>query len=81
MENNQQSTSFGSILGIIIVITVLLIGGYYFVQQRIQKSAEFQSTLQEQMTTTTPASDEISDIEKDANAIDTSSLGAGIDSL
>jgi uncharacterized protein HemX len=81
MENNQQSTNFGSIIGIIIVIIILFVGAYYFVQQRIQKSTEFQNTLQEQLATTTPASDEISDIEKDANAVDTSTLGSGIDNL
>ncbi len=77
MEQNKQ-TDFGSIIGIIIVIIVLIIGAFYFAGQRIEKSKEFQASIQRELSTT---SDEISDIEKTATSMNFDSLGAEIDNL
>lgn len=78
MENNQQSTNFGSIIGIILVVIVLIVGGIYFGQQRIQKSNEFKNTIQEELGTT---SDEVIDLESEANSMNFDSLGDGIENL
>ncbi len=83
MEQNKQ-TDFGSMIGIFIVIIILLFGAFYFASQRIEKSKEFQATInQENLATTSIAapSDEVSDMEKDANSMNFDALGAGIDSL
>ena len=78
MDNNQKSTNFGSIIGIIVVILVLIIGAFYFAQQRIQKSTEFQTTLEQELGTT---SDEVADLENDVNSMDFDDLGKGIEDL
>lgn len=82
MEQNNQTNSFGTISGIIIVVIILLIGAYYFVNQRIEKSNEFKASLQQaENVTNSTSSDEISDIEKDVNSINTDTLGSGINNL
>lgn len=82
MENNKQKEGLGSVIGIIIIIIVLLVGALYLVDQRIQKSKEFQATLNEgNLSSSTMMSDEIVDIEKDTTSMDLNVLGSGIDSL
>ena len=76
MENNKK-TDFGTITGIIIVIIVLLVGALYFAQQRLEKQKEFQASLQNGST----SSDELTDIQKDANSMNFDDLGSGIDNL
>jgi len=81
MEENKKVTDLGAIIGIMIVIIILLVGAFYFAGQRIQKSNEFKAAIQKEMATTSTSSDSISDIEKDANAVNINGLGAGIESL
>ena len=82
MEQEKQMNSFGTISGIIIVVILLLVGAFYFANQRIQKSNEFKASMQQAETaTTSTSSDEISDIQKDANSRNTDSLGSGINNL
>lgn len=78
-EQEKQFSDFGAMTGVIIVIIVLLVGAFYFVGQRIEQSKKFQASINQEMVSTT--SDEIADIESDANAIDLNSLGEGIDQL
>ena len=77
MENNKSE--FGTITGIIIVIIVLLIGGYYFINQRIEKSKEFQNTINQNGVVST--STELSDLESEVNSTNFDNLGSGIDQL
>ena len=81
MEENKKVTDLGTITGIIIVIIILLVGAFYFAGKRIEQSKEFQAAIQKEMATTSTSSDTISDIEKDANAVNINGLGAGIESL
>ena len=82
MEQNKQKEGVGSVIGIIIIIIVLLIGALYFVDQRIQKSKEFQATINEgNLSSSTMMSDEITDIEKDSTSMNFDNLGTGIDNL
>jgi len=81
MEENKKVTDLGTITGIIIVIIILLVGAFYFAGKRIEQSKEFQAAIQKEMATTSTSSDTISDIEKDANAVNINDLGAGIESL
>ena len=53
MEQQKENSGFGTMIGIIIIVIVLLVGAYYFTKQRIEKSKEFQTTLQEGISTTT----------------------------
>ncbi len=81
MEENKKTTDFGPIIGIIIVIIILIVGAFYFAGKRIQQSKEFKAAIQKELAASSTPSDEVSDIEKDANAIDTNNLGAGIENL
>ncbi len=81
MEENKKVTDLGAIIGIMIVIIILLVGAFYFARQRIQKSNEFKAAIQKEMAATSTPSDTISDIEKDANAVNVNDLGVGIESL
>ncbi len=78
MKQEEQSNGFGEIIGIIIVVLILLIGGLYFAKQRIDKSKEFQATLEMGNATT---SDEVVDIENSASSMNFDNLGSGIDNL
>jgi hypothetical protein len=79
MEQNKQ-TDFGSMIGIIIVVIILLVGAFYFVEQRIEKSREFQASINQGEIATT-SSDDVTDIEKDATSMNFDDLGSGIDNL
>ena len=76
MENNKQNMDFGTMSGIIIVIIVLIVGGFYFAGQRIEKSKEFQENM-----ATSGQTDDVSNIEEDAQSINFDNLGSGIDNL
>lgn len=76
MENNKQNLDLGTMSGIIIVIVVLVVGAFYFAGQRIEKSKEFQENM-----ATSGQTDDISDIESDAQSMNFDNLGSGIDSL
>ena len=76
MENNKQNMDFGTMSGIIIVIIVLVVGAFYFAGQRIEKSKEFQENM-----ATSGQTDDVSNIEEDAQSINFDNLGSGIDSL
>lgn len=78
MEQNKQLNDFGAKIGIIIVIILLLIGAFYFVDQRIKQSNEYKTSLQEALSTST---DQISDIENDANSLNVDNLGTDINNL
>lgn len=82
MENNK--TDFGAMIGVIIVIIILIVGAFYFAGQRIEKSKEFQANINREVistTSTSTLSDDISDIEKDANSMNFDDLGSGINGL
>jgi len=81
MEENKKTTEFGPIIGIIIVMIILLVGAFYLAGQRIEKSKEFKAAIQKELAASSTPSDEVSDIEKDANAVNVNGLGAGIESL
>ena len=76
MENNKQNMDFGTMSGIIIVIIVLVVGAFYFAGQRIEKSKEFQENM-----ATSGQTDDVSNIEEDAQSINFDNLGSGIDNL
>ncbi len=85
MENNKTS-DFGTFAGIIIVIIILIVGAFYFVGQRMEKSREFQAAIQKEVaaaasSSISTSSDEITDLEKEANSMNFDDLGTGIDSL
>jgi len=82
MENNNK-TDFGAMVGVIIVVIILIVGAFYFAGQRIEKSKEFQVNMNREIATTSTStlSDDLSDIEKDANSMKFDNLGAGIDKL
>jgi len=79
MENNNKTGDFFTGTGIIIVILILVIGAVYFANQRIEKSKEFQATINQGEIAT--SSDDVSSMEKDANAMNFDDLGSGIDNL
>ena len=79
MEDNKQQNDFGALSGIIIVIILLLVGAFYFGKQRIEQNKEYKASLE--AATSPTSSDEISDIEKDANSINIDNLGMGINNL
>lgn len=83
MELNKQNVDFGAIMGIIVVVIVLIVGAFYFIGQRIEKQKEFQNAMNQNQiaTTAVTTSDEVSDIEKDANSINLDNLGEGINNL
>ena len=63
MEKDKQTVDFGTMSGIVIVVIILLFGAYYFAQQRMEKSKEFQATIDLGAVLTAPsAPDKISDI-------------------
>jgi cell division protein FtsN len=82
MENNNKNVDFGTMSGIVIVVIILLVGAFYFAGQRMEKSKEFQANinLQKNMATSGPT-DDLSNIEKDAQSLNFDNLGSGIDSL
>lgn len=45
MEINKKTEEFGAMIGIIVVIVILLFGAFYFAGQRIEKSKQFQDTI------------------------------------
>ena len=82
MEINKKMEDLGAIAGIVIVIIILIMGAFYFVGQRIEKSKEFQESINRaEINTISTSSDEISDIEKDINSMNFDDLGSGIDQL
>ena len=84
MELNKKTEDLGAMIGVFIVVIILIIGAFYFAGQRIEKSKEFQASInQAQLTATSTAtsSDDISAIEKDANSMNFDNLGSGIDNL
>ena len=84
METNKKTGEFGAMIGIIIVVVILLFGAFYFAGQRIEKSKEFQATInlgEIATTSTSTISDDISNIEKDINSMNFDDLGSGIDNL
>jgi hypothetical protein len=78
MENKEQANGFGTIIGIIIVVIVLIVGAFYFAGQRIEKSKEFQNSINQAQSST---SDEVSNLETDAASMNFDDLGSGIDNL
>jgi len=82
MEQNKQTTDFGSIIGIVIVIIVLLLGAFYFTKQRIEKQKEFQATInQGQIANTSTSSDKGYNLETSATSMNFDDLGNETDSL
>jgi len=82
MEINKKMEDLGTMAGIVIVIIILIMGAFYFVGQRIEKSKEFQESINRaEINTISTSSDEISDIEKDINSMNFDDLGSGIDQL
>ena len=80
MENNKQTIDFGTLSGIVIVVIILLVGAFYFAGQRIEKSKEFQAKINLEQVATT-SSDDISNLDKDAQSMNFDNLGSGIDNL
>ncbi len=82
MENNKQNIDYGSLAGIIIIVIILVTGIFYLAGQRIEKSKEFKTTLnQNSVVDTATSSDEISDIENSVNSMNFNDLGSGISNL
>ena len=79
MENKKQNGELGPMIGIAIVVIVLIIGGFFFAKQRIEKSREFQNTLNEGQVLSN--SDELSDLESEAGMMKFDDLGSDIDNL
>ncbi len=79
MEKNKQNGELGAMIGIIIVVIILIIGGLYFAKQRMEKSRQFQKTLNEGQVLTT--SDEVTDLESDVESLNFDGLGADIENL
>lgn len=84
MNENKKTEEFGAMIGGVIIILILIVGAFYFAGQRIQKSKEFQASLNNAgitATSTASSSDDLSSIENDANSMDLNNLGSGINNL
>ena len=80
-EQDKKLQDFGTIAGIVIVVIVLLVGAVYFFEQRIQKQQEINNLQTVQNNEVAGATDTVENIANDAAAVDTNSLGDGIDQL
>ncbi len=77
MEQREAKSEVGIIAGIVIVIVVLLVGAVYFFNQRLEKQRQMEAAINQSSI----GSDDVDAIAADADAMDTSSLGDGVDQL
>lgn len=79
----KKVEDLGAMIGIFLIIIVLVVGALYLVNQRMEKSKEFQNNINKAMATTTSTAtiDDITNLEKEASLINFDDLGKGIDEL
>ena len=77
----EQESEIGTITGTVIIILVLLVGAFYFFEQRMQKQNQIREEINKNMAAVGTTSDEITDLEKDVNSINTDTADTGINNL
>ena len=78
-----QKTSIGAFIGIIIVIIIIILGGMYFWGKRIelQQKMSGEKDSATEILKNQSASDELTDIEADANATDLNNLDTELNTI
>lgn len=81
MNDLNEKSGAGAVIGAIIVIVVLLAGAFYFYGQRVEKQRQFDAMRKAAEANTATVSDEIDSLLKEASSTNFDNLGKGIENL